>query len=125
MYDYLICVATINGPERLENFVKSIIEHTDPVLNYKISIVDDCSLPELTQRNYFDVAVKYNCFYKRNEKRSGVAHSWNSACSLADSKNIVIANDDILVTPYWLNAYVEWVKINSEKQIFPWKNLEN
>lgn len=116
MLDYLICVATINGPKRLEEFISSVYKHTDPSLNFKVSIVDDNSIPELRDANY-QVAVKYNCYYRWNDTRLGVAASWNKAASLAESKNLVISNDDILLVPGWLNAYDEFTKANSEKRL--------
>ncbi len=103
LFDYLICVATVNGPERLENFIKSVIKHTNG-FNYKISITDDASLPDLAEQNYA-IALKYNCYYTKNDARSGVPFSWNRATEQADANYIVIANDDIIVVPGWLDAY--------------------
>lgn len=111
MYDYLICVATVNGPERLENFIQSVIEYTKG-FNYAISITDDCSNSELSSLNYA-LAQKYNCFYRRNGERNGVPYSWNRACENADSKYIIIANDDVLVVPGWLEAFSEFKKAHS------------
>lgn len=102
-HEFLICVATVNGPKRLEDFVKSVIEHTSD-LDFAISIVDDCSDFEFSKQNY-DIAVKYNCYYHRNQNRSGVPYSWNRATEAADAKYLVIANDDILVCPGWLDAF--------------------
>lgn len=107
MFDYLICVATVNGPKRLEEFLQSVREHTSGI-DYAISICDDCSNPDLAQQNH-QLAQKYKCFYTKNETRSGVPTSWNRAVQLVghagDSKNYIIANDDILVVPGWLHAY--------------------
>ena len=88
-HEFLICVATVNNPERLERFLLSIINHTQNI-DYKISITDDCSLPEFSEKNY-NLAVKYSCYYHRNEQRSGVPYSWNRATELADCKYLVIA----------------------------------
>lgn len=116
MYEYLICVATINGPERLENFLKSVRSNTPSSINYAIAIADDNSIEQFAQRNY-QLAVNYNCFYRRNEFRSGVPFTWNRATELADSEWIIIANDDILVVPKWLEAHKAFVAANSDKKI--------
>lgn len=112
MYEYLIAVATVNNPERLENFILSIQENTKGI-DYAISICDDCSHPDLSEKNYI-LAVKYKCFYRRNSERSGVPFSWNRACEVAESKYLVIANDDILVVPGWLHSYDSFVKNNDK-----------
>jgi len=102
-HEFLICVATVNGPSRLESFVKSILEHTSE-LDFAISIVDDCSDPLLSSKNY-DIALKYNCYYRRNENRSGVPFSWNRATEVADAKYLIISNDDSIVCPGWLESF--------------------
>lgn len=114
-HEFLICVATVNNPERLERFLLSIINHTQNI-DYKISITDDCSLPEFSEKNY-NLAVKYSCYYHRNEQRSGVPYSWNRATELADCKYLVIANDDIEVVPGWLNAYKEFYEANKHLKL--------
>ena len=102
-HKFLICVATVNGPKRLEDFIKSVIDNTTG-LDYKISITDDYSDILLSQQNY-EIAVRYGCYYTRNNERSGVPYSWNRATEQADCKYLVIANDDVIVCPGWLNAY--------------------
>jgi GT2 family glycosyltransferase/predicted O-methyltransferase YrrM len=102
-HEFLICVATVNGPERLESFIKSIFSHTNN-LDFAISIVDDCSDLSLSEKNY-QLAVKYGCYYHRNNNRSGVPVSWNKATEAADAKYLVIANDDIIVCDGWLEAF--------------------
>lgn len=115
MYDYLIAVATLNGPARLEEFITSVIRNTEGI-NYAISICDDCSDQHLSEQNYA-LAVKYKCFYTRNPNRSGVPYSWNRACELADSKFIVMCNDDIVVVPGWLHAHHLFRKANEHLNI--------
>lgn len=111
-HEFLICVATVNGPKRLEDFIKSIIEHTVG-LDYRISITDDCSDVALSQQNYA-LAAKYGCYYTRNEKRSGVPFSWNRAIQLADAKTYIVSNDDIEVVDGWLHAYDAFRRANSQ-----------
>ena len=124
MFDYLIAAATINGPKRLEEFIVSVIDHTIG-LNYAISICDDCSKSELSKENQ-DIAAKYNCFYTRNQERSGVPTSWNRAIQYVghagDAKNYIVANDDILVVPGWLHAYDSFRKANAHLNlgVFAW-----
>lgn len=102
-HEFLICVATVNGPARLEAFIRSVFENTSE-LNFAISIVDDCSDDLFSSKNY-EIAVKYGCYYHRNQKRSGVPYSWNRATEAADAKYLVISNDDIVVCPGWLTAF--------------------
>lgn len=109
-YEYLIAVATVNGPERLEAFLKSVREHTSG-FSYAISICDDCSDGKFSEENY-KLALKYGCYYRRNATRSGVPYSWNRACEASDTKFIVVANDDILVCPGWLEAEHKFRKAN-------------
>src|SRR6266568_672350 len=115
MFDYLIAVATVNGPKRLEEFLVSVKEHTVGII-YAISICDDCSSIELSQKNH-DLAKKYNCFYTKNTNRSGVPFSWNRAIQsvghAGDAKNYVVANDDTLMVPGWLHAYDGFRKANT------------
>lgn len=118
MFDYLIAVATINGPARLEAFIASIKQHTKG-FNYGISICDDCSNNDLAAQNH-QIAQKYQCFYRRNDERSGVPTSWNRAIQIGhagDARNYIVANDDILVVPGWLNAYDEFRKANEHLKL--------
>mgnify|MGYP001594389417 CR=1 FL=1 len=115
MYDYLIAVASLNNPARLEAFIRSVIENSQNI-NYAISICDDCSQDELSAKNY-ELAAKYKCFYTRNQTRSGVPYSWNRACELADSTHIIVANDDILVVPGWIEAYQTFRNNNESLRI--------
>lgn len=104
-HEFLICVATVNGPKRLEEFIKSVIAYTNDI-DYKISITDDCSDLNYSEQNR-EIAIKYGCYYSRNDVRSGVPYSWNRAIEKANCKYLVIANDDVIVCPKWLNAYKE------------------
>lgn len=115
LYDYGIAVATVNGPKRLEDFLLAVSRHTNG-LNYVVSICDDCSSEELSRQNY-ELAVKYKCFYHRNDQRSGVPYSWNRAVQLMDAKHFIVANDDVIVVDGWLHAYDSFRKANSHLSI--------
>lgn len=114
-HEFLICVATVNGPKRLEDFITSVIENTVG-LNYRISITDDHSDPHLSQQNYA-LAVKYGCYYTRNSERSGVPYSWNRATEQADCKHLIIANDDVVVCYGWLDAYKVFWEANTHLKL--------
>jgi len=114
-YEFLICVATVNGPKRLEDFILSVVENTKGI-NYAISITDDCSDPGLSSQNYA-IAAKYDCYYIRNAVRSGVPFSWNKATEAADAKYLVISNDDIILCPGWLNSFKIFLESNSHLKL--------
>ena len=66
MFDYLIAVATVNGPKRLEDFLMSVKEHTAG-MNYAISVCDDCSNENLSKQNQ-QLAQKYGCLKASDEE---------------------------------------------------------
>ncbi len=114
-HEFLICVATVNGPERLERFLESVSKYTKSI-DYKISITDDFSSKEFSDINY-QLAIKYNCYYTRNNERSGVPYSWNRATEQGDCNYLIIANDDIIVTPGWLDAYKSFYNENKHLRL--------
>lgn len=112
----VIGVPTLNGPERLERCLKSVAKWT-PLddLQAAVLVCDDGSNPEALDRNK-KLSSDYDAIFMANEKRLGVATSWNRlsrhGINELGAKCIVLINDDVEVVPDWLEALVFSVREN-------------
>lgn len=97
-----IGILTHNSRERLESFLPSVSDSTN--MKFQSYIIDNASSDdtiEFTQEWFPEVAViQFGNNY-------GYAKGYNKAIEQIESKYIVLLNDDVLVTPNWLNPIIK------------------
>ena len=98
-----VVILSWNGIKFLEQFLPSVIEHTSLEL-CEIVVADNCSTDgsvEFVQRNYPQVTIVQN---KRN---GGYAGGYNDALKNVKAKYYVLLNQDVEVTPNWVETVIE------------------
>lgn len=114
--DVVVGIPTLNGPERLERCLKSVMKYTPlKELQAAVLVCDDGSSPENLEQNR-KIAADYGAIFMANEGRLGVAVSWNRlsryGIDVLGVKHIVLINDDVEVVQDWLEALVFSVREN-------------
>lgn len=93
--------------------VESIYKYTE-ISDFELIIVDNCST-DGTQDYLKKLKEQYtNVKIQLNEQNKGFAAGINDGLKLADGEFLFILNNDIMVTPDWLNKLVEPLKNNPE-----------
>lgn len=104
-----IGIPTLNGPERLESCLHSIASNFEPhrqnLLDYKVIVLDDCSTEDNLSKN-IDVCNRYGIELLMHKERRGVSKSWNTLTRHTSCDIMVLLNDDIVVTRYWLDTLI-------------------
>lgn len=114
--DVVVGVPTLNGPDRLERCLKSVVKYTPLAELHAIIVVcDDGSDPEAVKINR-KLSETYGAIFLANEKRLGVAASWNRlsrhGIHKLGAKRVVLINDDVEVVQDWLEALVFSIREN-------------
>jgi GT2 family glycosyltransferase len=102
--DIAIVILNWNGKKYLEQFLPSVIKHSE---NARIIIADNCSTDDsiaFMQMNYPTIEVV------RNKSNGGFAKGYNDALKQIESKYYLLLNSDIEVTEGWLNPLYEVIK---------------
>ncbi|MFA6988636.1 MAG: glycosyltransferase family 2 protein [Candidatus Gastranaerophilaceae bacterium] len=93
--------------------VESIYKYTD-INDFELIIIDNASRDN-TPRYLQELKEKYNNVkIQLNAKNKGFPAGMNDGLKLADGEFLVLLNNDILVTPDWLNDLLAPLKTNSE-----------
>jgi GT2 family glycosyltransferase len=93
--------------------VESIYKYTN-IDDFELIIVDNCSKDD-TPRYLQKLKEKYsNIKIQLNEKNKGFAAGMNDGLKLAKGDFLVLLNNDILVTPDWLERLINPLIQNSE-----------
>ncbi len=104
-----IIIGTKNRLEYLKILINSIKENTK---DYEIIVVDDVSID-----GTFEWLRKQDFRSITNNQSIPVADAWNLGCYIAKGKYLVLLNDDMIVTPDWLetmiNFYESYEKVGS------------
>lgn len=115
-YRVTIGIPTLNGPERLDRCLGSIKRHT-PLARFEAGVLvcDDGSLERYRKMNK-TVTSRHGVEMLMNEGRLGVPESWNRLARHGilnwGSDCVVLLNDDVEVTPDWLEVLVFSVRKN-------------
>lgn len=48
-----------------------------------------------------------------NKENQGITKAWNNLCRFYDSEYIILLNNDIMVTPFWLDSIIYFLKNNN------------
>jgi GT2 family glycosyltransferase len=110
-------IATLNGPDRLNRCLHSIRHFTrwSNVGSVKLLVHDDGSNEENLEKNKILVCNHYMDLYNtvglemlmtEGGTRGGIAKSWNKLVRHQASDVIILLNDDIEVSPDWLDVLV-------------------
>ena len=98
-----VVILSWNGIRFLKQFLPSVVKHT-PAELCEIIVADNCSTDESVQfikQNYPGITVI------QNQRNGGYAGGYNDALKLVKAKYYVLLNQDVEVTPNWVEAVVE------------------
>jgi GT2 family glycosyltransferase len=97
-----VVILSWNGQKFLEDFLPSVIQHTSTEL-CEVIVADNCSTDnsvEFVKNNYPQIRVIEN---KRN---GGYAGGYNDALRLVNTEYYVLLNQDVEVTPGWVEKVI-------------------
>ena len=106
-----IGIATLNGAERIDKLLASIKQHTADAHDYKIIVIDDGSTERVLQQ-LRPLCVAYGVELQEHRTNQGISATWNHLCARFDCKYVVLLNDDVVVSPRWLDALVFFADSN-------------
>lgn len=101
---FSIVIATKDRLNYLKNLIESIRRYTD---DYEIIIVDDVSKDGTWNWLMSEASLKFGVTALTFGKSAPVAYAWDYGCSNAKGDYIQILNDDMEVTPNWLDNQIE------------------
>lgn len=105
-------IPSFNGSARIRWLLKSIRQNTGFSENdYDVLVIDDGSRPEV-RKEVSEACREFNVRFIQNEKNMGIVKNWNRLCRESTSENIILLNDDIIVTPNWDKAIVHFLDNN-------------
>lgn len=113
MKSVIVGIITFNGAHRVGNLLTSIKKWSDYPEGYKVNIfiVDDGS-HELRKNEMMWISQHFQVpvlFHRENE---GISKSWNDICRYTSSDFVVLLNDDVLVSQYWLTCMIYFLENN-------------
>lgn len=96
-----IVIAVLNQLDYTRQCLESLRTHAD--IPYEVIIVDNGSTDGSAA-----VCTAAGCRVIRNAENLGCARAWNQGIRAAHAPLILVMNNDIVVTPGWLRALVEF-----------------
>lgn len=107
-----IGIPTLNGPERLERCLRSIMRYTR-LGKYRAHVIvsDDCSYEKKLAENK-TVCNAYRVPLLMAQQRVGVAEQWNRLVRHTAASVQILMNDDVEVTEHWLEALLYSIREN-------------
>ena len=123
MKSITIGIPTVNGPNRIDNCLKSIYKWNDiPSIassngtlkhDYKVDIM---MLDDGSSRANVESMVWLSKFYNIpviiHKENMGISKSWNDLANQGNSDIIILLNDDILVSENWLTGMCYFLENN-------------
>jgi GT2 family glycosyltransferase len=107
-----IGIPSYNGMNRIYWLLKSIRENSNiPENEYEVTVIDDCSTFNRGDE-VKKICEEFKVNFIQNEKNLGIVKNWNRLCKDAKSENIVLLNDDIIVTEHWLESILYFLDNN-------------
>lgn len=113
-----IGIPTFNGSNRVECCLYSIFKYTN-LSDVAITILDDGSRPDVRQHMQ-QLSVKYGIRFIQHDKNLGITKSWNDLVQDQRTDISVLLNDDIYVTPHWLETAVFFLDNNKDIGAMSW-----
>lgn len=114
----LVGIPTLNGPDRLRRCLASIAAYppADERLHLTVLVCDDGSEPEALKLNKDVIHTASEQIpgleMLINEKRLGIATSWNRLVRHTCTDVVILLNDDIEVVEHWADVLVYSVMEN-------------
>jgi GT2 family glycosyltransferase len=103
-----IGIASYNGGERLDHLLRSIFLRTPeigPNGDLEIVVVDDGSpRVEETRVTIKKWLNKLPLLYVEHGRNRGISAGWNTATREGSGEIVILANDDVIVSLWWLTA---------------------
>ena len=110
----LVGIPTYNGADDLlPTCLEAIKMRSCSDIEYTLVVVDDSGRTE-HQKKTKAVCDKYGATWLYNERNSGITHSWNTLVRSSNEENIVLLNDDLIVSRGWLEAMVYFLENNPD-----------
>lgn len=112
-----VCLPTycgaVNGEDDLLGWsLRAVRERTRSRHAFDLYVLDDSGREEHRAASAV-VAARYDAFFFAHEQNRGVAAAWNSLTrASAPAEQVVILNDDLIVSPGWLDALVYFLDAN-------------
>lgn len=110
MTTVIVGIPTLNGHERLDRCLRSIADSTPDLTGVKVLVHDDASTPEGTKLNKDAIhraerlRAEAGLEMLISPRRVGIATGWNRLCRHSKADVCVLLNDDVEVTPHWLDV---------------------
>lgn len=100
----LIGVPCYNGAEDLLPWtLEAIRQRTAGAVPYDLVVVDDSGKEDHRRRSSV-VAERFGAFWIAHPDNRGITAAWNTVVRSSSAREIVLLNDDIIVSPGWLDA---------------------
>ncbi len=98
-----VVILSWNGKKFLEQFLPSVVQHSSPQL-CEVIVADNCSTDDsvaFVQANFPTVRII------QNQRNNGFAGGYNDALKHVKSPYYVLLNQDVEVTPNWVEAVID------------------
>jgi GT2 family glycosyltransferase len=112
MPEVSIITALHNCAELTRAYIDSLIKHTSEI-DWELILVDDASTDK-TQDLLSSYASNPKIRILRNENNMGYSASNNKGSQIAQAPILAFLNNDLLLTPHWLEPMI-WALKNSKK----------
>lgn len=115
MHKILVGIPTLNNPDLLNKCLNSIFKTYDlrKGIDIKVLAIDDFSSKDNLEKNK-EVCASYQIDLLMNQKRLGVASSWNTLVRHANSEIVVLLNDDVVLEHNWLDVITYTLENNPQ-----------
>jgi len=107
-----IGVPTYNGSKRVRWLLDSLHAARTPLEDVALTLLDDGSPRAGERERLTELAVRYHANLLRHPENAGVTKSWNDLVRYVASEISVLLNDDIVLTPRWLDHLVYFIEHN-------------
>jgi len=121
MTTVMVGIITFNGSHRVHQCLQSIEKWVDEPEGYKIDyfVVDDGSHePKRSEMMWVSSHHKVPVLF--HEENRGISKSWNNICRHGNHDIVVLLNDDILVSRYWLTCMLYFLENNENVGAAGW-----
>lgn len=101
----VIGITTYNGAARVDNLLRSIEMRTSIDSEVAIVLVDDGSPNRAATAGVAEFwARRLPVQFIQHETNRGISAGWNTATRAVSAKNVVLINDDVIVSKNWLDT---------------------
>lgn len=114
-----IGVPTFNGAGRLSWLLESLHTARTPLEDMALTLIDDGSTRHGHSAVLEQLAVRYSANLLRHRTNEGVTKSWNDLVRHVDSEISVLLNDDIVLSPHWLEHLTYFMEHNDCGTVSP------